>query len=376
MPGVKIVSEKVTKDINMLKDVDPEYVSLVRHGANRMPFRVLKQEGGEENNMPTIAIQSILLPKGMELDALTSRPELQYLSEANKTKTDFEDYSKLEQIPAADFEAESLQVLPVGGAWVLVGKLEKENPKAISLSEAEVKKLGEIPLSPMDSLMGSSMAAQTAAIAVSFRDLFERELSSMLDVVYGSLRQSTADAKKRKAAILNAMDAFKSFVAIGLDAVGENAVKLEKDGSEDTTDSNDNQGGSEMFKTKEEFAEAVGAVIDTKLTGFVDKFKLTEPAAADADADVTVDKDDQSAADKTVDKSDDKLDKVLGAIATLSEKVEKVTKRQDELDNQLDTDSNVDQDGDVDTTVVNKDDADVDKPAPSVFAGLLTKKVA
>lgn len=42
--GVKIITEEVEKDVTFLTDVDPLFVSLVEHGANQQPFRVIKED--------------------------------------------------------------------------------------------------------------------------------------------------------------------------------------------------------------------------------------------------------------------------------------------------------------------------------------------
>jgi len=49
MPGMKIVSEVKEADVTFLTDADVQFVSLVRHGANRSPFKVIKEEkeGGD-----------------------------------------------------------------------------------------------------------------------------------------------------------------------------------------------------------------------------------------------------------------------------------------------------------------------------------------
>ena len=47
--GMHVIKETVEKEIDFLVDVDPQFVSLVRHGANQQPFRVIKSEteGGD-----------------------------------------------------------------------------------------------------------------------------------------------------------------------------------------------------------------------------------------------------------------------------------------------------------------------------------------
>jgi hypothetical protein len=41
---LKIVSVPVEKTVTMLEDAEVSFISLVRHGANRMPFRVMKAD--------------------------------------------------------------------------------------------------------------------------------------------------------------------------------------------------------------------------------------------------------------------------------------------------------------------------------------------
>lgn len=41
---LKIVSVPVEKNVTMLEDAEVSFISLVRHGANRMPFRVMKAD--------------------------------------------------------------------------------------------------------------------------------------------------------------------------------------------------------------------------------------------------------------------------------------------------------------------------------------------
>ena len=51
--GVKIITEEAEKDITFLCDVDPFFVSLVKHGANQQPFRVIKEDTEKEITTPT-----------------------------------------------------------------------------------------------------------------------------------------------------------------------------------------------------------------------------------------------------------------------------------------------------------------------------------
>jgi len=50
LKGVKIVTEEIEKDVTFLVDVDPLFISLVKHGANQQPFKVIKQNGFAKAN--------------------------------------------------------------------------------------------------------------------------------------------------------------------------------------------------------------------------------------------------------------------------------------------------------------------------------------
>jgi len=45
--GVRVITELAEKEVTFLTDVDAMFVSLVKHAANQMPFRVIKSDDGE-----------------------------------------------------------------------------------------------------------------------------------------------------------------------------------------------------------------------------------------------------------------------------------------------------------------------------------------
>lgn len=347
--AVKIIEEEQRKKINMLKNVDAEFVSLVKHGANRMPFRVVKmdkQRGGEETEM-TLAIQSIILPKGRQIEDLTKIEGLQYLSEADLSqKQDFDEYVKFPQVDPKLFDSGSMQLVKAGDGFLIVGLMkEKIDKQVLSLSQEQVEKIAALPTAPMDAVIGDPDVAAQQAMVTSFREMFDRELYSMIDVVTGVLRQVASDPKKRKNAILTAVDAFKNFLSVGLDAIGGNDAGVSK--FEKTESDGNSFGGDEMFKTKEEFTNAVNEIVNKSLdeklptmvgesvTAALEKFesKLDErlkaqPAATDdTDPSGTTDGGDGKQTDKSAktDKDeDDPVAKLAETVSSLSEKVEKL----------------------------------------------------
>jgi len=386
MPGVKIVTEELEKEITLLKDVKANFVSLVRHGANRMPFRIVKTEkkGGDEETM-RYAIQSILIPKGKTLEELSMEKGLEYLSEANvENKQEFTDYDKYHQVSLEKFDSESMRLIKVGSGYAIIGELPKDVGGAILLGKEDVEKLADIPVSPMNSIIGDPDVAAQQAMAARFRDVFDNELYAMMDIIYGSLKQSSTATGQRKKTIVSAVDAFKQFITIALDAIGEQAAKIDK---------LDLEGGNEdMFKTKEEFTEAVTTIVTAAFDARDAKRKEEADAAAKAAADKAAA--DKAAAEADTKKTDsdkstdvDQFKAIADSVKALAEKVEKMG---DQLastpaeDDQDDADTKKTDEPTEKPVEMVKDTAyDKSKPGDKkavidkgVFGGLLTKKVA
>jgi hypothetical protein len=386
--AVKLVTQESEKEVTLLKDADVEYVSLVRHGANRMPFRVVKQQkGGEKQNM-RYAIQSIILPKGGELSSLAQTEGLEYLSEAtSEHRKDFDDYFRLDQADPKMFDSESMKLLKVGNGWLLVGALQEseKGEGTLTLSKDQVEKLASLPAAPMNAIIGDPDAAAQMAMAASFRELFETELYAMLDIVHGALKQAAAEPKKRKTQIMGAIDAFKNFLSMGLDAIGGSPAKMEKFERPNLTSKS--EGDEEMDYKSEEFAKAVGdivgPIVKDALTSLKDELKPEENAEND-------NKGTDKANDETTPEKTEKTEKADKRVAELESTVKALTEKIESLGDQLDTTPA----GESDTDTEDKEKAAADKEkaereivnqqVPSnwsdkkinmdVFSGMLTKK--
>ncbi len=376
MAGVKLVTEEVEKDVTLLQNVDAEFVSLVRHGANRMPFRVVKTEGKGGETMG-LCIQSVMLPHGQKLESLMDRQELGFLAElSTDTKEKFDEYDKFVQLSSDKFVPESFQMVRLGdGAFLVAGELvEKSEPGAITLSDEVMKGAAEVVMStPMDAVLGDAKAAEQAAMAVSFRELMDRELNSMLDIVFGTLRQSATDPKRRKKSVLEAVDSFRNFLSIGLDAIGSAAAKFDKAmvAKSDGTEGGVNM--SDLFETKEQFTEAVADIVGTVLKAREEEAKADAEARAEAELEAEKQRK-LDEAKKTLDAAekgetqaafDGKLDAITESLSGLQKTVDDVVKKQEELGGQPATDSGATEDEE--TPLAKK--ADEEK---SVFSGLLT----
>lgn len=366
--GVRVVKETVDKEIHFLVNVDPRFVSLVRHGANQQPFRVIKSHKGGGDNVGMI-VQSILLPEGVTLEELAAKKELAWLAEAMADQTsDHGGYSKLVQKGEDDFEKESLALVKLddSGAFAMVGKLiDPEQAKnSLALGVREADKVLDIQPSPMETPIAEEARPN---FVVTFGEMFHKELSSFIDVVRGVLTQSSADPKKRKKTVLDALDAFKGFLAIGLDALGTEAAKVDAD---TTTTKEENP----MFKDKDEFTSAVTEILENTVPGMVaetlkaidEQAKETETTEEATTEEVTTE---EVVTEETTPPEGES--ELAQTVKDLAATVDTLVKKQDELANQLQTDPGSQET--TEETVVEKETTEEDE---SVFAGILFKKAS
>jgi len=332
--AVKLITEESEKDVTLLKNADVKFVSLVRHGANRMPFRVVKQEkGGEQENM-SYAIQSIILPKDGELSSLAQVKGLEYLSEATDDhRKDFDDYFRLDQLDPKEFDSDTMKLLKVGNGWLLVGALQEKAKVegALTLAEDQVEKLASLPAAPMNAFIGDPDVAAQAAMAASFRELFETELYAMLDIVHGALKQAAAEPKKRKSQIMSAIDAFKNFLSMGLDAIGGTATKIEKFERQPLTSKS--EGDEDMDYKSEEFVNAIGDIVGPIITEAMGKLKeeLTPKAPEDNEDSKAADASPAADADTQKSEKSEEDPKVAALTKTVKDLTEKLDKIGDQL---------------------------------------------
>ena len=272
---IKISKNQKEKEVGFLFDVNPEFVSLVRHGANQQPFRIVKNEEGGSN---VKIIQSILVPAGTDIQKLVGMEGLEYLAEAKLDsvhKTD--EYERYDQIKSE--KVSDIQVLKVGEGWLLVGTIN-ENEKsddALVVSEEQYEKLAQLPTP--EALADDPYFLEYGQ---TFMSSIDRELYAMAEVISGALKQANAKGTNRKKTIFAAIDSFKSYMAIAVDALGNEATKT------DTLDKFLKGGDNmELFKDEAEFTAKVQGLIAAgndnlmvKMQEMIDKKAepVTEPA--------------------------------------------------------------------------------------------------
>jgi len=385
MPGMKIVSEVKEADVTFLTDADVQFVSLVRHGANRSPFKVIKEEKEGGDGKMTMVIQSILVPKNSSLEDLAKKKDCAWAVEAKTdSKETFDTYDKYVQIEEDGFVQNSLQLtkLDGNGTFAMVGSLKDGKSKEV-LTIPEQKM--DIPISPMDTAIAE---ADGPAFVLTFRDMFDKELSGFLDVVRGTMTQSKVDTKKRKASVMSALTAFGNFLSIGIDAIDSNAKggkKEEKDNAvgeaaasiiKAMEDSKKLNGGEDMtlFKTKEDFVSAVAEILDVREAKKLEdaqKVDLVDKDKTELNEDGTPKKKEEKKEDVTLKTDDKSLDsEVVQKVDKLTNDITALKTSFEEFGNRLQTSPGADTD--IDDGQGNIDDGQ----KPGVFAGLFVNKEA
>lgn len=189
----KIITTIVENDVIFMTNPKVAFVSLVKHGANRMPFKVLKYDKGG-NPMKGI-VQAILISKELSKEAV-----LKALANYKDTEIkDFETYIKYIQHDQKDFEPDSLGVTTEKeGVYCILGVLKKD----VALPKEGIKK--ELDYATMDDLYVA--------------------LYAMADMVSGTMRQENSTASFKRKTILSAIDNFRNFAENLLSNIKEMSV--------------------------------------------------------------------------------------------------------------------------------------------------------
>jgi len=365
--AIKKIVETQQKEIAFLVNVDPTFVSLVRHGANQQPFRVVKSEEKGGVDEMSMVVQSILLPQNVTLEELQAKGELAWLAEAKSDEViKHGEYTKLIQLKEEKFDRSSLNLVKLdsSGAYALAGQLVDKtgSDKVLTLGRTEVDKVPQIRQSPMDSVIAEEARP---AFVLTFRDMFEKELSSFLDVVRGALSQSEAANKQRKKMVMDALGAFQSFLSIGIDALGTEGAKIEK--LEQTLKKQDH-GGNDMFQfeSEKDFTDKVTSIVTEAVETAVKEVAKQPATKKEAELpNAKAEKDAENAEEK----GGTKLSEVLEKIDALGAGLKGLTEKHEKLESQLVTDP---AGGQSDDDIVKKNE-ELEKEKPGVFAGLLVR---
>lgn len=202
MAKVKSITTTIEDEVVFMVDPKVEFVSLVKYGANRTPFKVLKEvKTKEESNMNKV-VQSVLVRNDLSDEDIAKA--LEGIDKRSKQK--FTSFTAYPQVSVEKINPETAVVVKhedVDGIFFVLGDL------AEGASEG-----------------GTLMVDAKEAVDYATLDNLYTELYAMADVVGGAMRQENADAEFRKSTILKAIDNFRTFAEVVLESLSKE--KLEK----------------------------------------------------------------------------------------------------------------------------------------------------
>jgi len=264
--GSILSKREVTEErvIDFLTDFHIEFVSLVDHGANRAPFKIVRssnpelvnaqnfEKKGEERMLDVI--QSILVPADVDVNDLKSKVGWLHDVEFGDNEK-FEFYSKFKCINQEKFDQSSFRIERIDeSSLALVGTLTEEDEKAI------------IFRGHLDNVAGFN----SQGYAITLRDLIGSELTNTINAVISTLELSEMTVKEKKKAVSAALNSFRTYIEMGLDHAGE-GLELRFERSEGETSGETIQ--EDGNKMSEEVVERNEAQESPEVPNYVELFE-------------------------------------------------------------------------------------------------------
>lgn len=248
--------------VTFLKKPEVSFVSLVKHGANNTPFRLLKSNkaGGDDMNK---IVQAVRVHKDSKADLK------KIVGDGFRDDKSVEDgdYIVYEQIDKSicNIDTKSVVVLDPANHVYAVTYNQLENAQ----DKKEVDKDLRLPV----------LSLKSDAKGVSYWDVVD-EMYAMGDLIYGSMGQSNMPPEDRKDIVFKAIDNFKAFcdtifseikTAVPLPvgkAVGERTAMKLLEVLQKQVSTKSNEGGENMFelKDKDELIGIVTEAVDSAIT--------------------------------------------------------------------------------------------------------------
>lgn len=201
---IKEVTTTVEDEVTFMVDPKVEFVSLVKYGANRAPFKVIKSETTKEESNMNKVVQSVLVRNDLSDEDIAKALE----GIDRRNVKEYKTFTAYPQVSESKVNAESLIVRKheeVDGIYFVLGDLAEGTGESGTL-QVEVNEKEAVDYATMDQLYS--------------------ELYAMADVVGGAMRQENADADFRKTTILTTIDNFRAFAEVVLESLS--AEKLAK----------------------------------------------------------------------------------------------------------------------------------------------------
>jgi rubrerythrin/uncharacterized protein YoxC len=218
----KVVSTIIEDEVTFLTNVDVEYVSLVRHGANRTPFKILKSDKGG-STMEKVVI-AVLIPKSISDEDAKAHLEGYRTDEVKEYDT----YKSYIQVDQESIDLESAEIIQLNdearvlGVVAFLAKSEEKDPENAGKDPNK-----DPDAAKADEKIEPKVIEKEALDYATLDDVY-MELYAMADIVGGALRQSTMNSSDRKKIVSTAISNFATFADMVLsNTKAEKVVKVE-----------------------------------------------------------------------------------------------------------------------------------------------------
>ena len=209
MSKIKTITTTIEDEVVFMVDPKVEFVSLVKHGANRAPFKVIKHEKPKEETNMNKVVQSVLVRNDLNEEDMAKALEGIDRREAKK----FQTFTSYQQVPVEKCAEGSLTVI------------KHEDNESVLLV------VGDLPEGGNDGGTIIVEVDEKQAVDYATLDNLYSELYAMADIVGGALRQENAEADFRKTTILQTIDNFRAYAEMTLESLStekmETPVKAE-----------------------------------------------------------------------------------------------------------------------------------------------------
>jgi hypothetical protein len=201
MAKIKEITTTIEDEVVFMVDSQVEFVSLVKYGANRAPFKVMKNNKTKEESNMNKVVQSVLVRNDLSDEDILKALE----GIDRRDKKEYKTFNAYPQVPLTKVNPETLIVQKheeVDGIYFVLGDLA-EGTGEVGTLQVDLKEA--VDYATMDNLYS--------------------ELYAMADVVGGAMRQQNADADFRKTTILTTIDNFRAFAEVVLENLSEKMIE-------------------------------------------------------------------------------------------------------------------------------------------------------
>lgn len=223
--AAKVISTIIEDEVIFLKEADVEFVSLVKHGANRTPFKILKSEKDEGGNVMSKVVIAVLIPKSLSEDEVKEQLN-EYRDDEVK---EFDTYKSYIQVSDEAIDLNTREVVLFNGdkqVFGVVASLKAEGKGEEGEKTAKKKETGGKAEGEKGKV--APKVVEKEALDYATMDSLYEELYAMADICSGAMRQTNIEPAARRKTILAAIDNFRSFAEMLLKSLKDEEVKAVK----------------------------------------------------------------------------------------------------------------------------------------------------